>query len=229
VRCETRRRVPRAPPNGTTLKAGDPVITYVARNLEPYRGIHTFLRMLEQVQKQHKSVHAIIVGGNGVSYGSRPKDAPNWREHLLKGVKLDPQRTHFVGKLPRAQYLRVLQTSAVHCYFTYPFVLSWSLLEAMACGALIVGSDTAPVREVVRHGHNGLLGEFFDVAGLAELALEALAPTDKHRQMRANARQTAMGYSHEAGVVGYEKIVLGGSRSSVADARLLSAPEKEMS
>jgi glycosyltransferase involved in cell wall biosynthesis len=215
-------------PNGTTLKAGDPVITYVARNLEPYRGIHTFLRMLEQVQKKHKSVHVIIVGGNGVSYGSRPKDAPNWREHLLKEVKLDPQRTHFVGKLPRHQYLRVLQTSAVHCYFTYPFVLSWSLLEAMACGALIVGSDTAPVREVVRHGHNGLLGGLFDVPRLAELVLEALAPAEQHRRMRANARQTAMGYSHEAGVVGYEKIVLGGSRSSGTDARLLSASDKEM-
>jgi glycosyltransferase involved in cell wall biosynthesis len=194
-------------PNGSRLKAGDPVITYVARNLEPYRGIHTFLRMLEQVQKKHKTVHAIIVGGNGVSYGSRPNGSPNWREHLLKEVKLDPQRTHFVGKLPRAQYLRVLQTSAVHCYFTYPFVLSWSLLEAMACGALVVGSDTAPVREVIRHGHNGVLGGFFDASNLAELVLEALAPTDSHRQMRVNARQTAMRYSQEAGVEGYERVV----------------------
>jgi glycosyltransferase involved in cell wall biosynthesis len=154
-------------------------------------------------------VALIVVGGNGVSDGGRPSGSPNWREHLLKEVKLDPQRTHFVGKLPRAQYLRVLQTSAVHCYFTYPFVLSWSLLEAMACGALIVGSDTAPVREVIRDGHNGLLGGFFDVARLAELVLEALAPTEQHRQMRANARQTAMGYSQEAGVVGYERVVFG--------------------
>jgi glycosyltransferase involved in cell wall biosynthesis len=216
-------------PNGTTLKAGDPLITYVARNLEPYRGIHTFLRMLEQVQRRHPQVHALIVGGNGVSYGSRPKDAPNWREHLLKEVKLDPQRTHFVGKLPRHQYLRVLQTSAVHCYFTYPFVLSWSLLEAMACGALIVGSDTAPVREVVRHGHNGLLGGFFDVPRLAELVLEALAPTERHRQMRANARRTAMGYSHEAGIEGYERVVFGAGSAEDSHPTLKAAKTQEAS
>jgi glycosyltransferase involved in cell wall biosynthesis len=158
-----------------------------------------------------RSIALIIVGGNGVSYGGRPSGSPNWREHLLKEVKLDPQRTHFVGKLPRAQYLRVLQTSAVHCYFTYPFVLSWSLLEAMACGALIVGSDTAPVREVISDGHNGVLGGFFDVAGLAELTLSALEPTEEHWRMRMHARRTAMEYSHEAGVAGYERVVFGRS------------------
>jgi glycosyltransferase involved in cell wall biosynthesis len=128
---------------------------------------------------------------------------------MLKEVKLDPARTHFVGKLPRAQYLRVLHTSAVHCYFTYPFVLSWSLLEAMACGALIVGSDTAPVREVIRDGHNGRLAGFFDVAKLAELTLEALEPTEQHRWMRVQARQTALAYSQEAGLSGYDAMIWG--------------------
>lgn len=141
--------------NGITLKAGDPVITYVARNLEPYRGVHVFMRALETIQKKHPTCHTVIVGGNGVSYGSQPKDAPNWREKMLREVKLDPTRTHFLGKVPYDTYLKVLQVSAAHVYLTYPFVLSWSVLEAMASGCLVVGSRTAPVEEVIRGGGMG--------------------------------------------------------------------------
>jgi glycosyltransferase involved in cell wall biosynthesis len=148
--------VPIGPNKGLTLRAGDPVITYVARNLEPYRGFHQFMRALQIVQREHKSCHTIIVGGDGVSYGRKPPEAANWREHMLREVSIDPARTHFVGKLPYEQYVRVLQVSAVHVYLTYPFVLSWSLLEAMACGCFVVASDTAPVREVVRNWVNGV-------------------------------------------------------------------------
>jgi len=131
-----------AMPSGAVLKAGDPVVTYVARNLEPYRGFHVFMRALEKLQQQHKTVHAIIVGGDDVSYGKRPKDAKNWREKMLAEVKLDATRTHFLGRIPRPQYIKVLQVSAAHVYLTYPFALSWSLLEAMACGALVIASGT---------------------------------------------------------------------------------------
>ena len=140
-------------PSGEILKANDPdrpVITYVARNLEPYRGFHTFMRALPAVQKEHKNAHVLIVGGDAVSYGSRPKGAKNWREKMLAEVEsqLDPTRTHFLGKVPYADYTRVLQVSSAHVYLTtYPFVLSWSCLEAMATGCLMVASDTAPVRE----------------------------------------------------------------------------------
>ena len=103
-------------PNGTVLEAGDPVITYVARNLEPYRGFHIFMRALERVQKMHPHCHALIVGGDEVSYGQRPKDATNWREKMLAEVSLDPARTHFLGRVPYAEYVRVLQVSAVHVY-----------------------------------------------------------------------------------------------------------------
>lgn len=146
-------------PNGTVLKAGDPVITYVARNLEPYRGFHTFMRALPAIQAEHKQCHTVIVGGDGVSYGRSPRDAKNWREFMLNevGSQLDPTRTHFVGKLPYADYKRLLQVSAVHVYLTYPFVLSWSMLEAMASGCVVVATDTAPVREALQHGENGWL------------------------------------------------------------------------
>ena len=149
-------------PSGEVLRANDPdkpVITYVARNLEPYRGFHTFMRALPQVQREHKNAHVVIVGGDDVSYGSRPKDAKNWREEMLAevGGQLDPTRTHFMGKVPYQDYKRVLQVSSAHCYLTYPFVLSWSCLEAMATGCVVVASSTAPVREVTTHGANGLL------------------------------------------------------------------------
>lgn len=149
-------------PSGEVLGAGDPdkpVITYVARNLEPYRGFHTFMRALPAVQREHKNAHAVIVGGDEVSYGSRPKDVTSWREKMLAevGSQLDPTRTHFLGKVPYQDYKRVLQVSSAHVYLTYPFVLSWSCLEAMASGCLMVAGDTAPVREVIQPGKNGLL------------------------------------------------------------------------
>lgn len=152
--------VPNGPNKGLVLKAGEPIVTYVARNLEPYRGFHQFMRALQIVQREHKTCHAIIVGGDGVSYGRKPPEAANWREHMLREVSIDPARTHFVGRLPYEHYMRVLQVSGVHVYLTYPFVLSWSLLEAMACECLVIGSDTAPVREVLRDGQDGLMVDF---------------------------------------------------------------------
>lgn len=194
-------------PSGVRLKAGDPVITYVARNLEPYRGFHIFMRSLELIQAAHPTCHAVIVGGDGVSYGQRPKDAANWREKMLKEVTLDPVRTHFVGKLPYAQYVRVLQVSAAHVYLSYPFVLSWSLLEAMACGASIVASNTAPVREVLCEGENSRLVEFFDVQALAHTTVQMLNTRQAQLPMRMQAHADAQRYSLDAGVAGYDRAI----------------------
>ena len=194
-------------PSGVTLKAGDPVVTYVARNLEPYRGFHIFVRALEQLQHRHKTVHALIVGGDDVSYGKRPKDAKNWREKMLGEVTLDPTRTHFLGRIPRPQYIKVLQISAAHVYLTYPFVLSWSLLEAMACGAPVIGSDTAPVREVIQDGQNGVLVPFFDAARIADRMGEALAVGQQSSQQCGRARGCASRYSFQASLPGYETLI----------------------
>lgn len=161
-------------PDGLTLRAGDPVITYVARNLEPYRGFHIFMRALERIQKQHKTCHALIVGGNDVSYGRRPSDAPNWREKMLREVSVDPVRTHFVGKLPYDRYVKVLQISASHIYLTYPFVLSWSLFEAIITGCPVVASNTTPVKEYLSEGPRTSLVDFFDVEKLNRAAVETL-------------------------------------------------------
>lgn len=161
-------------PGGHTVKAGDPVITYVARNLEPYRGFHTFMRMLAKVQRAHPRCHAIIVGGDDVSYGQKPSEALNWREKMLREVKLDATRTHFMGKVPYDIYRKVLQVSAAHVYLTYPFVLSWSMLEAMASGCVVIGSRTGPVEEVITDRENGLLVDFFNTAEMADRVVEAI-------------------------------------------------------
>lgn len=194
-------------PNGAVLTAGQPVITYVARNLEPYRGFHVFMRALEKVQQAHPGCHALIVGADSVSYGRRPAEAPNWREHMLRQVKLDPARTHFLGRVPYEQYLRVLQVSAAHVYLSYPFVLSWSLLEAMACGVPIVASDTAPVREVIRDGENGRLVDFFDVDGTAAQVLASLHGGTAQVPLRRQARADAGAYSRAAGLAGYDLLI----------------------
>jgi glycosyltransferase involved in cell wall biosynthesis len=181
-------------PSGHTVKAGDPVITYVARNLEPYRGFHTFMRMLEKVQRAHPRCHTIIVGGDDVSYGGKPTDAPNWREKMLREVKLDAARTHFMGKLPYDTYRKVLQVSAAHVYLTYPFVLSWSMLEAMASGCLVIGSRTGPVQEVITHGENGLLVDFFNTAEMADKVVEAIDNQAAMRPLREAAQRSAQAH-----------------------------------
>lgn len=194
--------------SGATLRAGDPVITYVARNLEPYRGFHRFMRALETIQKRHAACHSVIVGGDGVSYGRRPGDAANWREKMLKEVRLDPARTHFTGKLPVAAYRKVLQVSAAHVYLTYPFVLSWSMLEAMASGCFVVGSRTAPVEEVLRDGQNGVLVDFFDQAGLVERVLEALDDPERIERQRKQARADVhRAYTVQQGIAAYSQLV----------------------
>ena len=183
--------------NGSiTLKPGDEVITFVNRNLEPYRGYHIFMRALPAILAARPKARAIIVGGDEVSYGGTPdlRVGPTWREIYFREVRdrLDLGRVHFVGKIPYPTFVQLMQVSAVHPYLTYPFVLSWSMLEAMSCGALIIGSRTAPVEEVIADGENGKLIDFFDVAGWSDAIVDALAHPAKHRAMRTAARRTVV-------------------------------------
>jgi glycosyltransferase involved in cell wall biosynthesis len=194
-----------------SLQAGEPILTFVARNLEPYRGFHTFMRTLEIVQRQHPTAHTLVVGGDEVSYGkpppkNRPSDTTsNWREHLLGQCQIDPQRTHFLGRIPYEQYKKVLQVSRCHLYLTVPFVLSWSLLEAMASSCLVVGSDTAPVREVIQHGVSGLLVDFFSPQ---QIALQCLQEPQRYTPLRLAARELVhQRYNLQAGIAAYETLV----------------------
>tara|TARA_R110000868_G_scaffold411515_3_gene705019 strand:+ start:23453 stop:24730 length:1278 start_codon:yes stop_codon:yes gene_type:complete len=158
-------------PDGRTLGRGDEVITFVNRNLEPYRGYHVFMRALPALLAARPGAQVLIVGGDGVSYGAHPPAGRTWKQIFIDEVRgrisdSDWARVHFTGRIPQDQFRAMLQISTVHVYLTYPFVLSWSLLEAMACGAAIVASDTDPVREVLRDGDTGWLVDFFDAAAL---------------------------------------------------------------
>jgi len=177
-------------PNGRVLAPGDEVLTFVNRNLEPYRGFHSFMRALPAVLAARPDAQVVIVGGDAVSYGPKPKDAGNWREKMLAevGAGLDLGRVHFVGTLDYDVYVDLLHVSRVHAYLTYPFVLSWSMVEAMAAGALVVGSRTAPVEEVIEDGVTGRLVDFFDIAGWSDALIDALARPDAYLAMRAAAR-----------------------------------------
>lgn len=179
---------------GLKLRRGDPVVTYVARNLEPYRGFHVFMRCLPALQSRAPEARVVMVGGDDVSYGQRLPEGQSYRARLQAelGDRVDWSRVHFTGKLPYAQYLKLLQVSAVHAYLTYPFVLSWSMLEAMASGCAVVGSDTAPVREVVEHGRNGWLTDFFDTDALAQQVAQVLRGGAEVQAAREAARATVV-------------------------------------
>lgn len=182
--------------DGLVLKPGDEVVTFVNRNLEPYRGYHSFIRALPDILRRRPRARAILVGGNGVSYGGAPPGGRSYRDIYLDEVKadLDLSRVHFVGSVPYGVYLNLLQVSAAHVYLTYPFVLSWSLLEAMAAGCAVIGSATPPVEEVVTNGQNGVLVDFFSPAGIADAVVDALAKPHAHRALRGAARRTAEAY-----------------------------------
>jgi glycosyltransferase involved in cell wall biosynthesis len=193
-------------PDGRVLTRADTVLTYVARHLEPYRGFHVFMRALPEIQRRNPGAVTVIVGGDGVSYGRKPEGAANWREKLLAevGSKLDLARVVFTGQLPYEDYRSLLRVSTAHAYLTYPFVLSWSALEAMACGCLLVASNTPPVAEVMRHDENALLFDFFDEQALAARLTQALSRPGDHAPLRLAARETVVrGYGVEQGTAAY--------------------------
>jgi glycosyltransferase involved in cell wall biosynthesis len=177
-----------------TLTRRDQVVTYVARNLEPYRGFHIFMRALPQVLRRCPRAQVVIVGGDGVSYGAPPPPRSTYRDMMLEelGSKLDRTRVHFLGLIAHEQYLDLLQVSSAHVYLTYPFVLSWSFIEAMASGCLVIGSSTPPVLEVLRDGANGVAVDFFATRALASRIEAALLRPAEFEHLRDAARDTAV-------------------------------------
>jgi glycosyltransferase involved in cell wall biosynthesis len=176
------------------LKKGEPIVTYVARNLEPHGGFHVFMRALPRLQQLAPDARVVIVGGDEVSFGMRLPPGESHRARLVKELegRLDLSRILFAGDLPHATTAALLQVSAVHAYLTYPFVMSWSLLEAMASGCAIVASRTAPVQEVIEDGVNGWLTDFFDTEALADKLASVLAGRPDTAAVREAARRTIL-------------------------------------
>ena len=181
---------------GLKLTRDNEVITFVNRNLEPYRGYHIFMRALPQILAQRPNAHVLMVGGDDVSYGAKSETGRSWKEiflsevspHLPEGAR---KRIHFLGNIPYQHFIPLLQLSRVHVYLTYPFVLSWSLLEAMSAGCAIVASNTQPLREAIRHNETGRLVDFFDVAALSQEVCDLLDKPEERLRLGENARRFA--------------------------------------
>lgn len=179
-------------PNGAQLTRADEVVTYVSRSLEPYRGFHVFMRALPELLRSRPKAQVVFLGREEVSYGRQHPSGKSWKTVMMEevGAKLDLSRVHFLGNLAYGDYLDLLRISSVHTYLTYPFVLSWSFLEAMACGCTIVGSTTGPILEVLQDRDNGRTVGFFDRVSLIETICELLDDPAQRERLSWRARQT---------------------------------------
>jgi glycosyltransferase involved in cell wall biosynthesis len=178
------------------LSRRDEVITFVNRDLEPYRGYHIFMRALPEILRRRPNARVLIVGGDGVSYGTGPGVGKTWKQVMIDEIApqmrdADWRRVHFVGKVSYDKFIPILQLSTVHVYLTYPFVLGWSLLEAMSAGCAIVASDTQPLHEAIRDGESGRLVPFFKPDLLAAQVVALLENPDERRRLGASAREFA--------------------------------------
>ena len=189
------------------LTKDNKIITFVNRNLEPYRGYHSFMRALPHIQKKHPDSYILIIGGDSYSYGAAPKSEDNnssiasYKKKYLDEVKKDLSNIEniiYTGAVSYNVFLSLLDLSSVHVYLTYPFVLSWSMLEAMALEKVVVGSNTEPVKEVIVNNKNGLMVDFFDVKDIANKVNDVLSNPSKFNKIRKAARKTIVeGYDLE--------------------------------
>ncbi len=179
--------------DGRVIQPGAPVITYINRELEPLRGLHILARALPHLLAEVPRAQVLIVGEQGERpYGGESPDGRSWREVCFAGLAIDEARVHFLGRLSHKRMLAALRLSTAHVYYTYPFVLSWSLAEAMASGCYVIGSDTPPVRDAIKDGVNGKLLPFFDVDALSAALIAACRDPAASAGLRTAARETAV-------------------------------------
>lgn len=182
-------------PDGVRLDGSQPVITFINRRFEALRGFHIFMRALPEFLNACPDAHVVLIGEEqGVSYGRPLPGGEQWKDKMLAevGDHLDMNRVHFLGRVEHERMIDALSISWAHVYYTYPFVLSWSLLEAMACECLILGSDTPPLRDAIEPGVNGVLNDFFNVDRLTAAMIRAVRDPDAFGTMRKAARDSVV-------------------------------------
>ncbi|MDB5419480.1 MAG: glycosyl transferase, group 1 [Phenylobacterium sp.] len=195
--------------DGRMIAPETPVITHVNNNMEPLRGLHIFARALPRLLAEVPNAQVIVIGhASGQGYSGSAPDGQTWKDVCFAGVEIDPARVHFLGRVPHARMLAALRISTAHVYYSYPFVLSWSLSEAMATGCYVVGSDTPPLRDAIEDGVNGRLLPFFDPAALSKALIAACRDPDAQAPLRAAARRTAERlFSREKGRAAWLKLL----------------------
>ncbi|SFD70146.1 glycosyltransferase family 4 protein [Roseivivax sediminis] len=179
--------------DGRVLTRDDEVITFINRNLEPYRGYHVFMRALPEILRRRPNAHVVMLGGDEVSYGAKAPDGKTWKQIFIDEVRgqipdADWARVHYLGRVPYDRFLAMMQVSQAHVYLTYPFVLSWSLLEAMSAECAILASDTRPVREVLTEDETGWMVDFFDREALVDRLCALLDDPETRARLGRNAR-----------------------------------------
>lgn len=186
--CKPNRNVEfKIPGTETILNKNDEVLTYATRGMEEYRGFPEFMKSASILMKQRPNLKVVIGGEDRVCYGRHLKN-DSFKTKMLRELEFDESRLFFTGPLPYNEYVKLLQVSSVHVYLTYPFVLSWSFLEAMSAGCAIVASDTAPVKEVMEDKFSGLLVNFFDIDMIVEKVNDILNNREKYTFLGVNAR-----------------------------------------
>jgi glycosyltransferase involved in cell wall biosynthesis len=179
------------PEIGLDLSGAKEIVTYATSGMEPYRGFPQFMQAAAIIQQRRPHCHIVVGGHDTAFYSQTLPDGKTYRQYFMETLSLDLSRLHFVGYLPYAKYARLLQASHIHVYLTYPYILSWSLIEALASGCVVIASNTAPVTEVIREGWNGLLVDFFSPEQIADRVDEVFSHPDRMREVRGNARRTA--------------------------------------
>ena len=183
--------------NGNVLTNDNKIVLYIARNLEPYRGYHSFIRSIPGVLKNHPDAYILVVGGHDVSYGHKPPEGKNFSDIFFKEVKdnlnkkernIFEKQVLFLGWLDYEKLIKLMQICTTHVYLSYPFVLSWSLLESMSCESIIIGSNTKPVKEVIKHNKTGLLVDFFDYKEISNAISSVLSSPKGFEKIRKSAR-----------------------------------------
>jgi len=173
-----------------SFSVGDELITYVARGMEEYRGFPQFMEMASMLQKRRPNLQIVILGKDRIAYGNKRSDGKTFKEAMLDQYEFDLTRLHFLDLQPLHVFKALMQITRAHVYLTVPFVLSWSMLEAMGAGALVVGSDTEPVRELITDGENGVLVPFFEPETLTDKLCHILDNNGDYQAMRDKARKT---------------------------------------
>lgn len=177
---------------GLDLRGKSRIVTYVATGMEPMRGFPEFMKAVSLLQRRSPQCEVVVVGEDRTEYSNPLASGKTYRQLMLERFPFDLSRLHFTGRLSLEEYRQVLRASTVHVYLTFPFILSWSLLEAMACGCVLVGSATPPVQEVIADGENGLLVDFFDVPALADRIADVLENQPRYAHLREAARETIL-------------------------------------
>ena len=180
---------------GITIPKDTRVLTYVSRGLESARGFDIFMKVAKRVCDQMDNVIVLIAGQERTFYGHElhhiGKDK-SFKQYVLENDSYDLSRIHFLGLIPIQDLIKLYNISDLHMYLTVPYVLSWSMIQAMSSGCTIVGSATPPVQEAIDDGVHGLLADFYDVDALTEKALQVLRAPEEHKHLGQAARERVM-------------------------------------